>query len=82
MLVLSHLFLPGKCIFIIANLLLIDLCVRISRDYRQKNRISAQEIKITTIRMILIVFAVILSLCIDLFTVSALLPLTGITSFL
>ena len=75
-------FLPGKLIFIIALLILFELCIKISVDIRNKIRLPATEMKRLIIRLTFIIVLIFISLCIDLITMHALLPLTGIMSFI
>ena len=74
-------FLPGKCIFIIAALILTDLCTKISRDYRVKNKLSESELKKAGLILLTVCFIVFISLFIDLVTISIFLPKSGILSF-
>ena len=75
-------FLPGKCIFIIAALILTDLCTKISRDYRQKNKLSEPEFKKVGLILLMVFSIVFISLLFDLAALNIFLPKSGILSFL
>lgn len=75
-------YIPGKIIFVTALLILIDICTRISADYRAKNRLSYSEIRGTVISLAVVFLMIIISLSVDLLAVDLFLSLTGIISFL
>ncbi len=74
-------YIPGKCLFTVATLILIDLCIKISKDYRQKNRMSKQETQQAGKKMILVVLFLIASVCVEFFCLCVFTPLIGVTSF-
>lgn len=78
---LFYIFLPGKIIFIIAALVLIDNCVKISRQNREKNRLPSHENRSLVIGLGIALILILLSVLIDLFTLKSLLASTKITSF-
>ena len=75
---LFYIFMPGRIIFIIALLFLINVSVKISRQIREKNRLPSHENRSPVIRLGFIFILVLLSLIIDLFTIKTLLTSTGI----
>lgn len=77
---LFYIFIPGRIIFIIALLFLIDVSVKISRQIRAKNRLPSHENRSLVIRLGFMLVLVLLSLIIDLFTIKSLLTSTGINS--
>lgn len=75
-------FLPGKVIFIIGSLILIDLCIKIVFAYRHKNKLTESELKKAGTVLLIDISVFFLSLCVDYLTLSMFLPRSEILSLL
>ena len=73
-----YIFMPGKLVFIIALLLLIDVCIKSSGLIREKNRLPSHENSNLVIKLGITFILILLSLLIDTFTVKSFSASTGI----